>query len=253
MFLSSNSLPRSSCHSSPTQELENILRTVQDLPHGGFSTDFVLRRELQLCTQNAIDLKATGADDIWHYCNKMRGPSWGPNGATAWKYKECILFVQCWLYAKGCSDNETASEYIIGDFGVWWPVLIGLPYKANGDQQIFSYTCPALAATSSKCWRAHRSRLRLRYAYETLEEMLPNLAFKRAGPGPPPPPTRPPPTYPPLVVLFPPLLTGPPAHSLSVPPAEYNPGVISDMARSSVISDKAAQQGQLAGHRAQQQ
>ena len=141
----------------------------------------------------------------------------------------------------------------MGDFGVWWPVLMGLPYKANGDQQIFSYTCPALAATSSKCWRAHRSRLRLRYAYETLEEMLPNLAFKRAGPGPPPPPTRPPPTYPPFVVLFPPSHTGPPAHSLSVPPAEYNPGVISDIARSSVISDKAAQQGQLAGHRAQQQ
>ena len=105
-------------------------------------------------------IKLEDCSDLWKFCRKKRhmGTGWRPLGTTAWQYSQCVDFVDCWLFADGSSNAETSTPLQIGQPGVYWPVVVGLPYPTPPDL-LFPYACPALANGGRRCWLAHVSRL----------------------------------------------------------------------------------------------
>ena len=70
----------------------------------------------------------------------------------AWTYASGCLFVEVWLYCWGCASGESGRPLRAGEGGTWWPVLVALPLDGLPEDGVLTYTCPALAASSPKCW-----------------------------------------------------------------------------------------------------
>ena len=119
---------------------------------------FERRRQDHIVRTTGIRLE--DCNDLWEFCRKKRQleTGWRPRGQPAWQYAECMDYVDCWLYADGRSNRETSTPLQIGEHGVWWPVVVGLPYPTPPDW-VFPYACPALAHGGRCCWLVHVSRL----------------------------------------------------------------------------------------------
>ena len=118
-------------------------------------------RAAVIVRENGINLQ--GYEDLWQWCRSKRNmhSGWWPKQAVAWEYSQCLEYVDCWLFALACSEEECASVFTEGMPGTWWPVVVGLPFPVP-QLGVFPFTCPALCKDSNKCWHAHVSRLVLR-------------------------------------------------------------------------------------------
>ena len=74
------------------------------------------------------------------------------NSSFQWTYASGCLFVEVWLYCWGCASGESGRPLRAGEGGIWWPVLVALPLDGLPEDGVLTYTCPALAASSPKCW-----------------------------------------------------------------------------------------------------
>ena len=111
---------------------------------------FERRRQDHIVRTTGIRLE--DCNDLWEFCRKKRQleTGWRPRGQPAWQYAACMDYVDCWLYADGCSNRETSTPLQIGEPGVWWPVVVGLPYPTPPDW-VFPYACqdsPMVAASA---------------------------------------------------------------------------------------------------------
>ena len=160
-----------------TKSARTVLRHIRTDP--SFNGHFETQRQAHICCQMGINLRALGCSNLWEYCrmHRQRG-NWKPKGGAGWEFHDCMAFVDCWLYGDGCNSHETSTPVRSGVPGVWWPVVVGLPYPPPHDL-LFPYVCPALAP-GHKCWKVHISRL-----------------VRLVPPPPvPPPPVEPPPSSP---------------------------------------------------------
>lgn len=160
-----------------------------------FNGHFETQRQAHICRQMGINLRALGCSNLWEYCrmHRQRG-NWWPKGGAAWEFHESMAFVDCWLYGDGCNSYETSTQVRSGVPGVWWPVVVGLPYPPPRDL-LFPYACPALAP-GRKCWKVHISRLVQPVPPPPVEPPPSSPSPPVAPPPPavPPPPVEPPPS-----------------------------------------------------------
>ena len=139
-----------------TKSARTVLRHIRTDP--SFNGHFETQRQAHICFQMGINLRALGCSNLWEYCrmHRQRG-NWKPKGGAGWEFHDCMAFVDCWLYGDGRNSHETSTPVRSGVPGVWWPVVVGLPYPPPHDL-LFPYVCPALAP-GHKCWKVHISRL----------------------------------------------------------------------------------------------
>ena len=139
-----------------TKSARTVLRHIRTDP--SFNLHFETQRQAHICCQMGINLRALGCSNLWEYCrmHRQRG-NWKPKGGAGWEFHECMAFVDCWLWGDGRNSHETSTPVRSGVPGVWWPVVVGLPYPPPHDI-LFPYACPALAP-GNKCWKVHISRL----------------------------------------------------------------------------------------------
>ena len=139
-----------------TTSARTVLRHIRTDP--SFNGRFETQRQAHICSSMGINLRALGCSNLWEYCRMQRQRGkWWPKGGTGWEFQQCMAFVDCWLYGDGCSSYETSTPVRSGVHGVWWPVVVGLPYPPPHDL-VFPYVCPALAP-GRQCWKVHISRL----------------------------------------------------------------------------------------------
>ena len=167
--------------------VEQALQYVKAWPDGGIPGDHARGRAKEICSWSNINLESNGARDLWQYCHIKRGASWYPKGYWAWQYRtQSYILVECWLFAQGCSSDESESPYTVGSGGLWWPALVGAPANEFPARGVLPYTCPDLAAKSAKCWGCHWTRLRLRDTFVAMQQQM--MHIQTYAPPPPPPP-----------------------------------------------------------------
>ena len=134
------------------KQMDKALTDIEAWPVMSMDPAYECGRCNVICRDCHINLKAENVDDLWAYCAMKRGPSWRPRGDEAWAYASGVLYVEVWLYSWGCSSSESGRPLRAGEGGTWWPVLVALPLDGLPEDGVLTYTCPALAARSSKCW-----------------------------------------------------------------------------------------------------